>query len=107
MSFVAGAVLWSAYTLAWWGWQALTDRVPPGQPNQIHWPSIRDLVSPGRLAVANRPPSAGGQSGPLNQQAGQIIQQGGGPVPYTPAPFTGQFGNVPAGQDTGNITGRR
>ncbi|HEV7535160.1 MAG TPA: hypothetical protein VGP90_05960 [Acidimicrobiia bacterium] len=55
MTFVAGAIIWSGYTLAWWGWQALTDHVPPGDPNRIHWPSIRDLISPGRAAVANRP----------------------------------------------------
>lgn len=103
MPFVAGAVLWSAYTLAWFGWQALTDRVPPGEPNHIHWPSIMDLVKPGRIGVANRPPAAKG--GTLNQQAGQILNSGSGPVTYSPAPFTGQFGNVKGGQDTGNILG--
>lgn len=66
MTFVAGAVLWSAYTLAWWGWQALTDRVPPGQPDTIHWPSIRDLVAPGRISVANRPPATSALADPGN-----------------------------------------
>lgn len=52
MTFVAGAVIWSAYLLGWFGWEALTDRVPPGDPDTFWWPSIRDLVSPGRQAYA-------------------------------------------------------
>jgi hypothetical protein len=47
--FVAGAVLWTGYTLLWWGWLAVTDKVPVGPENTFHWPSIRDLVSPGRV----------------------------------------------------------
>lgn len=105
MPFIGGAVLWSAYLLGWWSWQALTDRVPPGAPGHIHWPSIRDLVSPGRMGVANRPRASAG--GTLNQQSAQILQGGGEPVPYVPTPFTGQYGNVQGGQDTGNIVGGR
>lgn len=55
MTFVAGAVFWTGYTLAWWGWLALTDRVPPGEANTFWWPSIRDLVAPGRMNVAVPP----------------------------------------------------
>lgn len=52
MTFIAGAIVWTGYTLAWWGWEALTDRVPVGQPDTFWWPSIRDLVVPGRAAFA-------------------------------------------------------
>lgn len=52
MTFVAGAVIWAGYTLAWWGWEALTNRVPVGQPDTFWWPSIRDLVVPGRASFA-------------------------------------------------------
>lgn len=55
MIFVAGAVIWAGYTLAWWGWEALTDRVPPGAPDTFWWPSIRDLVAPGRQGAAVPP----------------------------------------------------
>lgn len=52
MTFIAGAIIWAGYTCAWWGWEALTDRVPVGQPDTFWWPSIRDLVVPGRAAFA-------------------------------------------------------
>lgn len=42
------AVLWGGYTIAWWGWLAMTDRVQKGTPGKIWWPSIMDLVSPGK-----------------------------------------------------------
>lgn len=74
MTFVAGAVIWSAYTLSWWGWLALTDRVPPGQPNTFWWPSVRDLVSPGRQAFAVPPrltPAAG--TSQLDRQNAQDV----------------------------------
>lgn len=69
MTFVAGAVFWAGYTLAWWGWEAVMDRVPPGAPNRFWWPSIRDLVSPGRQAYAV-PPRLGAMPGttPLDKQ---------------------------------------
>lgn len=102
MPLVAGAVLWAAYTGVWWGWMAMTDRVLPGPQGRIHWPSIMDLVKPGQIAMAEQ---ALRRSTNLNEQAATILRDGGQPVPYTPAPFTGQFGQVQGGQDTGNITG--
>lgn len=48
---IAGiAVLWAGYTFAWWGWLALTDKVPVGKDNTVWWPSIKDLVIPGNSA---------------------------------------------------------
>lgn len=55
MTFVAGAVIWSGYLLGWWGWLALTDRVQPGQPESFWWPSIKDLVVPGKVNFAVPP----------------------------------------------------
>jgi hypothetical protein len=55
MTFVAGAVIWAGYTLGWWGWLAVTDRVPAGQPGSFWWPSIRDLVAPGAVGRAVPP----------------------------------------------------
>lgn len=52
MPLVGGALLWGGYTLMWWGWEAMTNRVPEGPDNHFHWPSIKDLVSPGRIADA-------------------------------------------------------
>lgn len=52
MTFIAAAVLWGGYTMMWWGWLAVTDHVPPGPPDTFHWPSIIDLVSPGRIGQA-------------------------------------------------------
>lgn len=52
MTLVAAAVIWSGYTLGWFGWLALTDKVPPGPSDSFHWPSIKDLVSPARINVA-------------------------------------------------------
>lgn len=106
MTFVAGAVVWAGYTLAWWGWLAVTDRVPAGQPNTLWWPSIRDLVSPGRMAQAV-PPRLGTGPG-LNAQAAA------GTLPKPTTPLTGgpltpsqqaMFPGAKPGQDTGNILG--
>jgi hypothetical protein len=48
---IAGiAVLWAGYTLAWWGWLGMTNQVPKGRPGEIWWPSIMDLVVPGKAA---------------------------------------------------------
>lgn len=76
MPFIAGMLLWSGYTIAYWGWMATTDRVPPGPADQFHWPSIKDLVIPGQIdaadqayrkqqvtATGNGSGSAGGASG--------------------------------------------
>lgn len=52
MPFVGGAVLWGAYTLAYWGWLAMTDRVNPGEPDTFWWPSLLDLVRPGSIGKA-------------------------------------------------------
>lgn len=75
MIFIGGAVLWSAYLLAWWGWEAMTDRVPAGQPNTFWWPSIRDLISPGRLAHAVPPKVATGSDGPSYEEMAQANQE--------------------------------
>jgi hypothetical protein len=53
--FVAGVVIWSGFTLGWWGWLAVTNRVPAGEPGTTWWPSIKDLVSPGRTSFAVPP----------------------------------------------------
>lgn len=86
--FLGGAVLWAGYTLVWWGWEALTDHIPGGPDNTFHWPSIRDLIVPGRMAFAvpprvNAPVSgtqavAGGTAGqPLAGSSAAIAAQGG------------------------------
>ncbi|MGH7484140.1 MAG: hypothetical protein ACREMY_00875, partial [bacterium] len=48
--FIGAVLTWVGYTGVWFGWLCLTNRVPPGAPNSIHWPSIQDLVSPGKMA---------------------------------------------------------
>jgi hypothetical protein len=86
MTFVAGAIIWGAYTLAWWGWEALTDRVPPGEKDTFWWPSIRDLVSPGRQAAAVPPRllrSTAGTAGGLPPGAFGVDSQGN-PLTGTP-----------------------
>lgn len=55
MTLVAGAVFFAGYSLAWWGWLAATDRVNPGAKDTFWWPSIRDLMAPGRQAQAVPP----------------------------------------------------
>lgn len=99
MPFVAGLVLFSGYTLAWWGWEAMTDHVNPGAKGKIHWPSIKDLLSPGRISQAIPPKAtnadtgvqAGGTSAsPLAGTNSQIASQGGqnpnAPVGSQPIP---------------------
>ncbi len=83
MTFVAGAIVWAGYVLVWWGWEAVTDHVPPGPADTIHWPSIRDLITPGRTAFAVPPRisapgqiMAGGTAiSPLAGPSGTIVAQ--------------------------------
>lgn len=55
MSFIAGAVFFAGYSALWWGWLAATDHVNPGPTDTFWWPSIRDLMAPGRMAQAVPP----------------------------------------------------
>lgn len=86
MPFVAGAVIWAGYTLSWWAWLALTDRVPPGQPDTFWWPSIRDLIVPGN-AIRAVPPrlirSTAGTLGGVPSSALGVDAQGN-PLTGTP-----------------------
>jgi len=77
MPFVAGAVLWGAYTLGWWGWLALTDHVPAGQENTIWWPSLLDLVKPGSIGKAV-PPRVGAADVTLDLGGSTPAPSGGG-----------------------------
>lgn len=87
MPFVAGAVLWGAYTLGWWGWLALTDRVPPGTPDSFWWPSILDLVRPGSIGKAVPPrllkATAGTLPGFPVDSSGNATSNSGQAVPGT------------------------
>lgn len=92
MTFVAGAVIWAGYTLAWWGWLAVTDRVPAGQKDTFWWPSIRDLIVPGRAGSAvpvqlNKPIGA--------NTAASLVDTSKAPHPTGAG--TGDTGNVTAG----------
>lgn len=93
MPFVGGAVIWLGYTIGFWSWMAVTDRVPLGPPDTFHWPSFLDLVRPGKLTAVE---TALGQKNILNQVlAGLIPSNGQVPPGGTPSP-----GALP---DTGNI----
>jgi hypothetical protein len=46
MNFLTMGMLLVGYTIAYWGWDAMTDRVNVGNPGEIWWPSIKDLVIP-------------------------------------------------------------
>lgn len=105
MTFIAGAVLWAAYTAVWWGWEAVTNRVPDGPPDTFHWPSLRDLVSPGRMAAAVPPqmvrPTAGsattnpgsqGVDAKGNPLTGTPGKPGGAPLQTAPQP--GKYGSA-------------
>lgn len=101
MTLVAGAVIWSGYVLAWWGWLAVTDRVPPGPSGRIWWPSIRDLVVPGRA----------GQAVPAQllkaTKVDSGVQAGGtaaSPLQGTNAQIAGQQGSVVTNNPDGTQT---
>lgn len=100
MTFVAGAVIWTGYTLLWYGWEALTDRVPPGQPDNFWWPSIRDLVVPGRIGQAVPPPLLKSTAGSLPgvPPAAQGVDAQGRPLDpgkYSEvAPQPGKYGSA-------------
>ncbi|MGH7483984.1 MAG: hypothetical protein ACREMY_00085 [bacterium] len=89
MPLVGGALLWIGYTLGWFGWMAMTDRVPPGPPDHIHWPSIKDLVSPGRIVQAE---IALGQNPGLNTTLAGAIPKG--PTGATVGSGAGDTGNI-------------
>lgn len=92
MTFVAGAVIWSGYTLAWWGWLALTDRVPPGTTGTFWWPSIKDLVVPGNVGRAVPPRLIAGTAGSATTSSGaQGVDAAGNPLTGTP----GKAGGAP------------
>lgn len=93
MPFVSGAVLWAGYTVGFWGWMAMTDKVPQGPANTFHWPSFLDLVRPGKILAVE---TVLGRKGILNQVlAGLIPPSGQGPAGTPP-----KAGALP---DTGNI----
>ena len=93
MPFVAGAVLWAGYTVGFWGWMAMTDRVPQGAPNTFHWPSFLDLVKPGQLTAVD---TVLGKKNNLNQVLSGLVPTSG----QVPAGGTAKPGALP---DTGNI----
>ena len=93
MPFVAGAVLWGGYTVAFWGWMAMTDRVPQGPANTFHWPSFLDLVKPGQILAVE---TVLGRKGVLNQVLAGLIPPNG----QVPSGGSPQPGALP---DTGNI----
>lgn len=68
MNFVTIGLLTAGYTLMYWGWDAFTDRVNVGNPGQIWWPSIKDLVIP---ANYGKVPTLGFQTQGVTQQAQQ------------------------------------
>jgi hypothetical protein len=106
VTFVAGAVIWSGYLLGWWGWCAVTDRVSPGPPDTFWWPSIRDLIVPGRAANAvppkllrstagtmnNLPSGAFGVDDKGNPLTGIPGKAGGPPLQLAPQP--GKYGSA-------------
>ncbi len=105
---MAGAVIWAGYVAIWWGWEAVTDRVPAGTANTLWWPSIRDLIQPGRMAVAVPPrltppltdvgeKASGASSAGTNAAAANLLAGSTAPPPTV---------GTGAG-DTGNITGAK
>jgi hypothetical protein len=84
------AVLWGGYTLTWWGWLAMTNRVPKGTPGKIWWPSIQDLISPGK---------AGNLSHTLLQE--QALQQAS--VDDWGAISNGNLNDAPPGAVKGSV----
>ncbi len=46
--FIGMGIIWAGYVLTWWGWLAVTDKVPVGKNGTVWWPSIKDLVVPGK-----------------------------------------------------------
>ncbi len=87
--FLGIAVLWGGYALAWWGWCAMTDRVPQGGDGTIWWPSIQDLVIPGKAAnmsktVLDQERNIAGSTAAL-QAAGNQPLTGKPANPYDPS----------------------
>ena len=91
MTLIATAVLWAGYTGLWWGWLAVTDHVPDGPPDTVHWPSIRDLIIPGRIAFA------------IPGRNVNAAQNVGGPTVTIPASNVPLPSGTVGGQGTGNI----
>ena len=103
MTLIAGAVIWVGYTIVWWGWEAMTDRVPSGTPGTIWWPSIRDLVVPGRVTRAvpaklnppNNPAKTGDSTG-TNVAAASLLDSSTAAAP-TVGSGAGDTGSITSG----------
>lgn len=90
MTFVGIAVIWGGYTLAWWGWLAMTNRVAPpagatgGDTKATWWPSISDLIVP---AKASNVPTT-----PRLSATQQLEQQSNADLNTVPIPGGGGTG---------------